>query len=96
MSENNKKDTPDFEIRLLGAVRKTLISVAKDTMTKPGMRHPLSTDTQKMITDCLDIIISRQVAIEKESGTHTKMKPVYTDEQTVQTVSVDDLKKTLN
>ncbi len=90
------KKTPDFEIRLLSAVRKTLISVAKDTMTKPGLRHPLTEQTQKMITDCLDIVVSRQVAIEKDSGTHTKMKPVYTDEQTVQSVSVDDLKKTLN
>jgi len=93
MSTNNK---PDFEIRLLSAVRKTLIAVAKDTMTKPGLRHPLTEGTQKMITDCLDIVISRQTAIEKESGTHTKMKPVYTDEQTVQSFSVDDLKKTLN
>ncbi|SFV80634.1 hypothetical protein MNB_SUP05-12-1161 [hydrothermal vent metagenome] len=93
MSTDNK---PDFEIRLLSAVRKTLIAVAKDTMTKPGLRHPLTEGTQKMITDCLDIVISRQTAIEKESGTHTKMKPVYTDEQTVQSFSVDDLKKTLN
>lgn len=93
MSTNNK---PDFEIRLLSAVRKTLIAVAKDTMTKPGLRHPLTEGTQKMITDCLDIVISRQTAIEKDSGTHTKMKPVYTDEQTVQSFSVDDLKKTLN
>ena len=93
MSTDNK---PNFEIRLLSAVRKTLISVAKDTMTKPGLRHPLTEGTQKMITDCLDIVISRQTAIEKESGTHTKMKPVYTDEQTVQSFSVDDLKKTLN
>jgi len=87
---------PDFEIRLLSAVRKTLIAVAKDTMTKPGLRHPLTEGTQKMITDCLDIVISRQTAIEKDLGTHTKMKPVYTDEQTVQSFSVDDLKKTLN
>ncbi|CAC9642917.1 hypothetical protein [bacterium endosymbiont of Bathymodiolus sp. 5 South] len=93
MSKDNKQD---FELRLLNAVRKTLIAVAKDTMTKPGLRHPLAQDTQRMITDCLDIVVSRQVAIEKESGTHTKMKPVYTDEQTVQSISVDELKKTLN
>jgi hypothetical protein len=65
-------------------------------MTKPGLRHPLTTDTQKMITDCLDVVTSRQIAIEKESGSHTKMKPIYTDEQTVQSFSIDDLKKTLN
>ena len=86
----------DFELRLLSAVRKTLISVAKDTMTKPGLRHPLSEETQNMITDCLDVVTSRQIAIEKELGTHTKMKPVYTDEQTVQSFSLDDLKKTLD
>ncbi|MBE8189636.1 MAG: hypothetical protein HAW58_01940 [Candidatus Thioglobus sp.] len=89
-------ETKDFEIRLLMAVRKTLIAVAKDTMTKPGLRHPLSEQTQKMMSDCLDIISSRQISIEKKSKSHTKMQPVYTDEQTVQSVSVDDLKKTLN
>lgn len=92
----NKNNNKNFELRLLSAVRKTLISIAKDTMTKPGLRHPLTQDTQKMITDCLDIVVSRQAAIEKESGAHTKMKPVYIDEQMVQSVSVDDLKKTLN
>ena len=61
-----------------------------------GLRHPLTEGTQKMITDCLDVVTSRQMAIEKESGSHTKMKPVYTDEQTVQSFSIDDLKKTLN
>jgi hypothetical protein len=93
MSDN--KDN-DFEIRLLNAVRTTLISVAKDTMTKPGLRHPLSESTQKMITDCLDVVSSRQVAIDKDRGSHSNMKPVFTDEQTVQSVSLDDLKKTLN
>ena len=93
MSETNDQD---FEIRLLNAVRRTLIAVAKDTMTQPGLKHPLSEGTQKMMTDCLDIVTSRQMAIDKAQGKHTKMKPVYTDEQTVQSVSVDDLKKTLN
>ena len=88
--------TNDIEVRMLNAMRKTLISVAKDTITKPGLRHPLTENTQKMITDCLNLVISRQTEIEKQTGTHTKMKPVYTDEQTVQSFSVDDLKKTLN
>jgi hypothetical protein len=90
------KTNNDIEIRMLSAIRKTLIAVAKDTMTKPGLRHPLTTNTQKMITDCLNLVVSRQTDIEKSTGTHTKMKPVYTDEQTVQSFSVDDLKKTLN
>lgn len=86
----------DFENRLLNMVRKTLIAVAKDTMTQPGLKHPLSENTQKMITNCLDVVSSRQIAIEKSTQQHTKMKPVYKDEQTVQSISVDDLKKTLN
>ncbi|MBC8493355.1 MAG: hypothetical protein ISR70_02510 [Candidatus Thioglobus sp.] len=93
MSDDNNTE---LEVRMLSAMRKTLIAVAKDTMTKPGLRHPLTENTQKMITDCLNLVISRQTEIEKEAGTHTKMKPVYTDEQTVQSFSVDDLKKTLN
>lgn len=86
----------EFEIRLLNAVRSTLISVAKDTMTKPGLRHPLSNKTQQMIADCLDVVTSRQISIEKSTGRHTKMKPIYSDEQSVQSFSIDDLKKTLN
>ena len=37
--------TNDIEVRMLNAMRKTLISVAKDTMTKPGLRHPLTETT---------------------------------------------------
>ncbi len=92
---NNDK-IQKFEVSLLDVVRKTLIAVAKDTITRPGLKHPLSKVTQEMITDCLDIVTSRQIAIEKSSGIHTNMKPIYTDKQTVQSFSIDDLKKTLN
>lgn len=81
----------NFEIRLLNAVRKTLISVAKDTMTKPGLRHPLTENTQSMITDCLDIITSRQIDIEKSFDNHTSMKPTFKDTATVQSITVDSL-----
>ena len=83
----------DYEIRLLGAMRQTLISVAKDTMTKPGLKHPLTTQTQGMITDCLDVISKRQVEIEKSHNNHTPMKPVFTDEQSVQSIRIDSIKK---
>ena len=81
----------DYEVRLLNAVRQTLISVAKDTMTKPGLRHPLTEDTQRMITDCLDIVISRQIEIEKQDNIHTKMKPVFKDEAVVQSIPLESL-----
>ncbi len=81
----------DYEIRLLNAVKNTLVSVAKDTMTKPGLRHPLSEGTQRMITDCLDIVVSRQMDIERRAGFHTEMKPVFKDEVVVQSVSLADI-----
>ena len=42
MSDDKNKE---LEVRMLSAMRKTLISVAKDTMTKPGLRHPLTENT---------------------------------------------------
>ncbi len=88
---NNKDNNNDYEIKLLSAMRQTLIAVAKDTMTKPGLKHPLTTQTQGMITDCLEIIGKRKMDIEKAAGTHRQMKPVYKDEQSVQSVSVDKI-----
>ncbi len=91
-TEHNKRKE-DFEIRLLSAVRKTLIAIAKDTMTKPGLRHPLSKNTQAMITDLFAIVSKRRVEIEKKRGIHTKMKPAFKDEKTVQSISIDSIKK---
>ena len=83
------------EIKMLSVMRKTLIEIVKDTMTKPGMRHPLEENTRHMITDCLNLVSQRQVEIEKEQGSFADMKPKFSDESTQQTFSVDDLKKTL-
>ncbi len=91
-------ETPDInqrEVKMLSAMRKTLIEIVKDTMTKPGMRHPLEESTRNMITDCLNMISQRQVEIEKETGQYHNMKPKFSDETTQQTFSVEDLKKTL-
>lgn len=84
------------EVKVLAAMRKTLVEVVKDTMTKPGLAHPLNQNTREMITDCLNLITARQVEIEKKTGQFNNMKPKFADESTQQTVSVDDLKKTLN
>lgn len=83
--------TQDYEVRLLSAMRQTLIAVAKDTMTKPGLKHPLTDKTQVMMTDCLSVISQRQTEIEKISGSHTPMKPVYVDEQSVQSVDANSI-----
>ncbi len=83
----------DFEIRLLDAMRKTLIAVATDTMTKPGLKHPLSKETQLMISDCFGIISNRRKEIEQKNNKYTKMKPVFSDEQTTQSIDINDIKK---
>jgi len=94
MSDKNKKS--EQEIKILSAMRKTLIEIVKDTMTKPGLAHPLNEKTRHMITDCLNLVSTRQVEIEKKQGNFNDMKPKFCDESTQQTVSVDDLKKTLH
>lgn len=99
MSDKNKTEDSAItkkEIKVLSAMRKTLIEVVKDTMTKPGLAHPLAEKTRHMITDCLNLVSTRQVEIEKEAGNFNDMKPKFSDESTQQTFSVDDLKKTLH
>lgn len=83
----------DFEIKLLNAMRKTLIAIATDTMTKPGLKHPLTKKTQEMVTSCFGIVSKRQKEIEQSTNSHTNMKPVFSDEQNVQSISIDSIKK---
>ncbi len=85
----------NIEIRLLSIIRKTLVAVAKDTMTKPGLKHPLNKETITMITDCFDLIALRQQEIEQDVGNSSVMRPKFADEQTTKTFSVNDLKNTI-
>jgi hypothetical protein len=91
----NTEELLDKEIKVLAAMRSTLIEIVRDTMTKPGMKHPLEEKTRMMITDCLNLVASRQIEIEKELGKFSDMKPKFADESTQATFSVDDLKKTI-
>ncbi len=54
------RDQPSKESQILQRVRAILDSVAGDTATAPGMRHPLSDQTAQGIHDCLTLITSRE------------------------------------
>ena len=47
------------EEHILKMVKRVLTDVAKDTYTKPGLKHPLSEPTILSIRDCLALISSR-------------------------------------
>jgi hypothetical protein len=82
----------NFEERLLKAMKSTLLAVIKDTTTKPELKHPLTKNTQIMITDCLDIISYQQHDKVKESEFYKPMKPMYSDENVSQSVNVNNIK----
>ncbi len=81
-----------FENRLLKAMKTTLLSVIKDTTTKPELKHPLSKETKMMITDCLDIIASQQHKKIKDSEFYKPMKPIYSDENVSQSININTIK----
>lgn len=53
-------EQPSKESQILERVRAILDSIAADTATAPGMRHPLSDQTAHAIHDCLTLIASRE------------------------------------
>lgn len=68
------------EQRILRMVKRVLTDVAKDTVTPPGMKHPLSEQTIQSIRDCLQLITSRESEILTERGQESTSKPVFADE----------------
>ncbi|NOX42360.1 MAG: segregation and condensation protein A [Gammaproteobacteria bacterium] len=74
---NNKLSN---EERILRIMRKVLTDVAKDTYTKPGLKHPLTEDTIISIRDCLSLISAREQEILKETGRSPDKRPRFVDE----------------
>ena len=69
-----------MEHRILKAVKSVLVSVIKDTTTKPGLKHPLSEQTKEDIRQCLDLITSREKELNEEAGVENNAKPRFIDE----------------
>ncbi|VAX11726.1 hypothetical protein MNBD_GAMMA25-2142 [hydrothermal vent metagenome] len=77
MMSNN---TPSKEAQILDVMRKVLTDVARDTYTKPGLKHPLSEDTIISIRDCLVLISAREFELAEDEDREMKMRPRYIDE----------------
>lgn len=68
------------EQRILRMCKRVLTDIAKDTVTPPGMKHPLSEHTIQGIRDCLQLIASRETEILAEQGKASTSKPYFTDQ----------------
>lgn len=73
-------DTLSKEAQILMVMRKVLTDVARDTYTKPGLKHPLSENTIINIRDCLALISARESELAKDEGREMNMRPRYVDE----------------
>ena len=65
---------------VLITMRKVLASIARDTMTKPGMPHPLSEATIGEIRDCFGLISEREAELADAMGLNRNEKPFYSDQ----------------
>ena len=68
------------EERILQMMRKVLTDVAKDTYTKPGLKHPLSENTILSIRECLKLISAREGELAEAAGRPSEKRPRYIDE----------------
>ena len=62
------EQTPSKEEQILGAVKRVLTEVIKDTATQPGVKHPLSDNTINGLRDCLILISQREQELAREAG----------------------------
>ncbi len=84
------------EEQILQMMRKVLTDVAKDTYTKPGLKHPLSEKTILSIRDCLKLISAREAELAEAAGRPSEKRPRYIDEpqkSVVVTLDTSGLKK---
>ena len=72
---------PTQEEIILHRVKKVLSSVAKDTATQPGFKHPLSDETVVSLRDCLRLISEREQEIGKELGRSWSQRPYFVDDE---------------
>lgn len=68
------------EEKILRMVKRVLTDVAKDTYTRPGLKHPLSENTIHSIRDCLSLITAREREVAEEHGRSMDQKPRFIDE----------------
>lgn len=82
------------EQEILTAVKRILTDIAKETFTRPGLRHPLSNETIQNMRECLKLISVREVDLSGNTDDVSAKRPRYIDEpQKSVVVSMQDLKK---
>ena len=67
----------NVELRVMRAMKTTLMNVIKDTTSQPGQKHPLSDSTIEDIRQCLGLIASREQTLTGDSG---NSRPKFVDE----------------
>ncbi len=82
------------EQEILTIMKRILTDIAKETFTRPGLRHPLSDDTISNMRECLKLISVREVTLSGNSDDVSAKRPRYIDEPKKSVVvSMQDLKK---
>ncbi len=81
------------EERVLRVMKSVLTSVAKDTATEPGLKHPLSEQTIRDIRNCLVLITDREQELAREHGRDTSARPRFIDEPQSEVVVPLDVSK---
>lgn len=87
------------EERILHVMKSVLTSVAKDTATEPGLKHPLSEQTIQDIRACLILITAREQELAKIHNRDTSARPRFIDEpkkEVVVSLDVAAMKRGLN
>ncbi len=74
------ESAPSKEEQILRIMRQVLTSVAKDTYTRPGYRHPLSETTVEGIRNCLALISARERELALAAGRPSRARPRFVDE----------------
>lgn len=68
------------EERILRVMKKVLTDIAKETYTRPGLRHPLSDDTIEGLRQCLNLITAREIELNEAAGRSMDARPRFIDE----------------
>jgi len=68
------------EQEILTSVKRILTEIAKETFTRPGLRHPLSDDTINNMRQCLKMISIREVTLSGHDSDVSASRPKYIDE----------------
>lgn len=87
------------EERVLRMMKNVLTSVARDTATEPGLKHPLSEQTINEIRACLMVISTREQELAKAFNRNTSARPRFIDEpksEVVVSLDIEAMKRGLN